>query len=129
MLCLKTNIKEPIFFWCLCQLNSFICKKHKYVRISDFLYVIRTSACCILSNEGFQRNSKKYSIDNDYLRNTAVYFDSLIIIFNLKSTMCGMGALRRWPCVFDCVKWNIFTYPSKPHSTSFLSSKQCLSDI
>jgi len=41
------------------------------------------------NNKTIQWNSKKYSIDNDYLWNTAVYFD----FWELKSTMGGIGAL------------------------------------
>ena len=33
---------------------------------------------------------KKYSIDNDYMWNTAVYFD----FWKLKSTLYGIGTLR-----------------------------------
>ena len=44
-------------------------------------------------NEVFQWNSTKYSINNDYLWNTAVY--SYLFIFEIKS-MCEIGALIKW---------------------------------
>jgi len=43
-------------------------------------------------NEEFHRNWKKYSIDNDYQRKTAVYF-YLFQFWELKSTKAGTGAL------------------------------------
>jgi len=46
-----------------------------------------------IDNEGFQWNLKKYSIGNDYVWNTAVYFD-LFYFWIFKSTMGGKGALR-----------------------------------
>jgi len=43
-------------------------------------------------NQGLQWNSKKYSIDNNKLWNTAVYFD-LFYFWELNSTVRGIGAL------------------------------------
>ena len=44
-------------------------------------------------NVGLHCNSKKYLIDNDYLRNIAVYFYSFYF-WEIKSTMDGKGALK-----------------------------------
>jgi len=43
--------------------------------------------------KAFQRESKKFYIDNDYLWNTAVYF-YLFWFWELKPTKTGIGALN-----------------------------------
>jgi len=80
------------FIWFL-MIYRFICvmcfiPKHSFMFIM-FMFVSHFSK----DTKEFNWNSKQYSIDFDYLWNTAVYLD-LIWFWELKSTMTGIGALK-----------------------------------
>jgi len=67
-------------------------------------------------NEEFQWNSIKYSIDNDNLWNTSVYF-YLFWFRELKSTKTGIGALRT-NFTFQC--WDQDPCPEDLHADALL---------
>jgi len=54
----------------------------------------RTCLTCFDDNGGFPWILKKYSIDNDYLRNTAVNFDLFYFGGKLKFTKGGIGPVK-----------------------------------
>ena len=67
------------------------------------------------NNKGFHWNSMKYSVDNDYLWNTVVYFD-LFCFWELKSTIGGIEALKTNHRVYGLTK--IITISNKHNKTN-----------